>query len=105
MAICIYNIINFDVFGFDWDVANIEKCCKHGVSIAQIESVFHHNPLIAPDIKHSKTEKRFIAIGLSQKRPMFVAFTLRNKDNYQIIRPISARFMHEKEVKAYEKNT
>jgi hypothetical protein len=36
-------------------------------------------------------------------RPLFVAFTLRTRDNRQLIRPISARFMHAKEIAAYEK--
>lgn len=98
--------MNFEVFGFDWDEGNIDKCCKHGVSIADIENIFRNNPRIAPDTKHSKQEQRLIAIGISKtNRPMFVAFTLRLLDSASYIRPISARFMHEKEVKSYEKNS
>jgi uncharacterized DUF497 family protein len=29
------------VIGFDWDGGNRDKCQKHGVSIAVIESLFH----------------------------------------------------------------
>jgi hypothetical protein len=97
--------MSFEVSGFDWDDGNIKKCRKHGVSIADIENVFSKNPHIAPDSKHSTNEKRYIAIGLSENnRPMFVAFTIRNR-NGRLIRPISARFMHEKEVRAYEKSS
>ncbi|NMG11314.1 hypothetical protein DP117_32385 [Brasilonema sp. UFV-L1] len=35
---------------------------------------------------------------------MFVAFTLRQKEEEILIRPISARYMHEKEVLRYEEN-
>lgn len=98
--------MKFEVFGFDWDTGNIAKCCKHGASIADIEMIFRNNPMIAPDNKHSAQEERFIAIGLSQnRRAMFVAFTLRESGSVALIRPISARFMHDKEVRAYEKNS
>ena len=29
------------VAGFDWDDGNREKCRKHGVSLAEIEALFH----------------------------------------------------------------
>jgi uncharacterized DUF497 family protein len=44
--------------------------------------------------------------GRQGKRParaMFVAFTLREKTGKQFVRPISARYMHLKEVEFYEK--
>ncbi len=48
-------------------------------------------------------EARFLAIGKSpQRRWLFVAFTLRNGDGGTLIRPISARYMHMKEVEHYE---
>ena len=34
---------------------------------------------------------------------MFTVFTLRHKGNAMLIRPISARYMHKKEIAAYEK--
>jgi uncharacterized DUF497 family protein len=33
----------------------------------------------------------------------FVVFTLRRRGDAVLIRPISARYMHKKEIKAYEK--
>jgi uncharacterized DUF497 family protein len=51
------------VAGFDWDDGNREKCQKHGVMIAEIESVFAGTPAIGPDAAHSTAETRFLAIG------------------------------------------
>jgi uncharacterized DUF497 family protein len=73
------------------------------VLIADIETVFIQGPDVAPDIKHSSAEQRFIAIGNDAAgRPMFVAFTFRDRDGATFIRPISARRMHKKEIEVYE---
>lgn len=90
--------------GFDWDSGNLEKCQKHGVTIAEIESLFSGTPLVGPDIGHSTTEQRFRAVGRTvKKRHLFVVFTLRKHGKTLLIRPISARYMHQKEIKAHEK--
>jgi uncharacterized protein len=89
---------------FDWDEGNREKCQQHGVSVSEIEALLRGMPRVAPDHKHSEAEKRFIAVGRnSQGRAMFVAFTIREKDSDLLIRPISARYMHRKEIESYEK--
>jgi len=68
--------IQFD--GFDWDQGNSEKCQKHGVSIDEIEAALLVRSRVAPDLKHSNEEQRFIAIERnSAGRPMFIAFTFR----------------------------
>ena len=36
---------------------------------------------------------------------MFIAFTLRKLDGTTLIRPVSARYMHRKEVARYEKSS
>jgi uncharacterized DUF497 family protein len=91
------------VSGFDWDPGNRRKCAKHGVSAVEIEWVFRSGPLVAPDLKHSGAEDRFIAIGRNSKgRPLFVAFTFRTVDDRRLIRPISARYMHAKEIDRYD---
>jgi len=97
-------MMKLEVQGFDWDEANREKCQIHGLSVSEIEAFFQQESIhVAPDIRHSQQEQRFIAIGKStEQRPMFVAFTLREKDNTVLIRPISARYMHDREVKKYE---
>lgn len=90
--------------GFDWDYGNKNKCQKHGVSISEVESIFYKKPLVAPDIKHSDQEQRFRTIGITlEGRYLFTIFTLRKKNNLIFIRPISARYMHKKETKNYEK--
>ena len=92
------------VTGFDWDRGNLAKCQKHGVEIAEIESVFRQTLAVFPDPTHSKEEERFIGIGnTNQGRSLFIAFTLRSHSNAVLIRPISARYMHPKEVDHYEK--
>ena len=49
--------------GFDWDEGNRGKCQKHGVSLDEIEDLFLGEPGVAPDLKHSAQETRFIAAG------------------------------------------
>jgi uncharacterized protein len=99
-------MIDLNVSGFDWDAGNRTKCRKHGVSLAQIEALFAHNPRIAPDLKHSVDEDRLIAVGrISTGRPVFVAFTTRTKNGRRLIRPVTARYMHAKEIAAYEKES
>ena len=91
------------IAGFDWDTGNLAKCRKHGVSIKEIEFLFAAGPFIAPDPKHSGAEDRLIAVGRNAMgRALFVAFMFRNVDGTFRIRPVSARYMHRKEIDAYE---
>ena len=93
--------MNIQEDGFEWDEGNIAKCQKHGLSLEEIEAFFRSKVFVAPDVKHSGEEERFLAVGSSRDgKPMFVVFTLR--DN--LIRPISARYMHKKEAQNYEEN-
>ena len=88
---------------FDWDAGNRDKCTKHGLTWQQIESLFLGTPRVAPDIRHSSTEQRFIAVGrISTGRPVFVAFTLRQIDGQTLIRPISARYRLAQEARRYD---
>lgn len=90
--------------GFDWDGGNLQKCQKHGVTVEEIESVFVGAPAIGPDAAHSTAEVRFLAIGTARSgRCVFLAFTWRERDGANLIRPISARYMHAKEVQHYER--
>ena len=91
------------VAGFDWDDGNRVKCRKHGVSLAEIEGVFGHPHRITPDYRHSVAETRFLAIGSGGgSRPILVVFTVRKSSRGSLIRPISARYMHRREVARYE---
>jgi len=80
------------------------ECEKHGLSVSVIESLFTRPLAILPDAAHSQSERRFRAIGRTEKgRGVFIVFTLRRKADEMLIRPISARYMHKKEIEAYEK--
>ena len=60
--------------------------------------------MILPDEAHSGVETRFKAIGKTgEGRHIFLVFTIRTKKGERYIRPISARYMHRKEVQHYEK--
>jgi hypothetical protein len=91
------------VAGFAWDEGNLEKCQKHGVSVAEIEGLFARPHTLRVDVEHSLTEERLRAIGQAHSgRFVFLVFTLRERDGKVYIRPISARYMHRKEIEHYE---
>jgi uncharacterized DUF497 family protein len=82
----------------------IYKRQKHGVSVAAIEGLFSGPVAILPDPGHSGREIRLKAIGQTvEGRMVFLVFTERWQGRRLLIRPISARYMHAKEVRAYEK--
>ena len=94
------------VSGFDWDGGNWPKCARHGVSKAEIEAMFHGTPMVLPDRTGVGGETRLNAIGLTEaERHLFVVFTIRETDGVALIRPISARYMHQKEIDHYERRT
>jgi uncharacterized DUF497 family protein len=75
----------------------------YGVSIDEIGQVFQGEPSVYADPDHSINEQRLRAIGQTDEgRWLLVAFTLRERSGMTFIRPISARYMHAKEVKRYE---
>ena len=90
-----------DAVGFQWDAGNRGKCRKHGVERVAIEQLFTHEVRIDPD--PSGREERYRAVGRTVGgRHVFVVFTLREVLGLTLIRPVSARFMHAKEVRQYE---
>ena len=87
--------------GFQWDKGNKAKCQKHGVLIETVEGIFSTGVIILPDSGHSFNEIRYRALGKDvDRRSVFVVFTIRDDE----ICPISARYMHQKEVESYEKD-
>ena len=78
---------------FDWDDGNRQKCSQR-VALHEIEALIDDpRTLIAGDPYEGET--RFRAIGHSAAgRPMFVVFTMREKDGDLYVRPISARYRH-----------
>jgi len=89
------------VSGFDWDDGNWPKCGKHGVSKLDIEQVLRGYPAVMPD--PHPDEPRMRAIGKTQQgRYVFLGFMIRDAGHETLIRPISARYMHAKEIAHYE---
>jgi uncharacterized protein len=89
--------------GFDWDAGNRQKCQKHGLTVAEIEAVLRGPLRTFPDAYHSAAETRYLGIGrIAAGRHVLIAYTFRLVDGRRLIRPISARYMHAKEVKHYE---
>ncbi len=63
---------------FDWDPKKAEtNLIKHGVSFEEGIEVFY-DPLVLDrfDESHSKTEKRFNSIGMTQNGILFVVFAV-----------------------------
>ena len=90
--------------GFDWDKGNRAKCEKHGLSTSVIESLFTRPLAILPDAAHSQRERRFRAIGRTDRGAVVSSCSrFGAKGDELLIRPISARHMHKKEIDAYEK--
>lgn len=94
--------MKIDVAGFDWDAGNWPKCGKHGVQKEEIEEIFESSPAVMPD--PYLDEPRMRAIEKTKAgRYLFLVFMFRLIDGQTFIRPISARYMHQKEVDHYEK--
>jgi uncharacterized DUF497 family protein len=91
------------IVGFNWDAGNARKSEeKHGVSQAEAEQVFFNSPLLMlEDVGHSEDESRIHALGKTNGgRALHITFTLRTAGT--MVRVISARDMHRKELKVYE---
>lgn len=87
--------------GFQWDDGNAPKVWeRHQVLPAECEQVFLNRPvLVAGDVRHSKHEPRYHALGLSDAdRRLALVFTIRGP----LVRVIAARDMSRRERRAYE---
>jgi uncharacterized DUF497 family protein len=94
------------IAGFQWDEGNSQKSAqKHDVHPTEAEEIFFNTPLIiSNDDKHSRDEKRYLALGMTnKKRFLTVIFTLRESDT--LIRIISSRDQQQKERIVYAKAT
>ncbi len=93
--------IPMKVSGFEWDDGNWPKCGKHGVSQDEIEEMFLGAPAVMADPNPKELRQR--AIGKTANgRYVFVVFVYRLVGGNVKIRPISARFMHQREIDRYE---
>jgi uncharacterized DUF497 family protein len=82
--------------GFDWDSGNLPKCLGHGVSVREIEALFAGDVYIVRG-RIVAGERRMLGFGEGAGRWIFCVFTWRGDR----IRPVSVRFMHDKEVRRY----
>ena len=91
------------IVGFDWDDGNARKNEKHGVSQSEAEQVFFDAQLLMPrDLDHSTKEPRHHALGATiAGRRLHITCTSRADGTR--IRIISARDMHRKEKRIYER--
>jgi uncharacterized protein len=87
---------------FEWDDQKaIENLAKHGVSFGEATEVFYDpNALEAYDAGHSVEEARFVIIGLSSRRLLYVVYAERTAD---LVRIISARKASRSEQEIYER--
>jgi uncharacterized DUF497 family protein len=75
---------------FEWDAQKaVENLVKHGVSFGEATEVFYDpNAVEVEDTKHSFDEARFVIIGYSTSRMLYVIFAERHMN---VIRIVSAR--------------
>ena len=88
---------------FEWDQKkNRINISKHGISFEEATTVFaDENAVIFDDPEHSLSEERFLIIGASRARKLFiVSHCYRNNDG--VIRIISARNANKKESLFYK---
>jgi uncharacterized DUF497 family protein len=90
-----------DVVGFQWDDGNIDKnLVKHKVEKWECEQIFFNEPvLVLDDPGHSRTERRWAALGRTDAGRLLVVIFTKRRD---LLRVISARDMNKKERKFYE---
>ena len=87
---------------FEWDPQKeAGSVAKHGVSFAEASTVFA-DPLAGtiPDPDHSRTEMRFLTIGVSATGRLIVVSHTEEEDD--LFRIVSAREATTHERKAYE---
>ena len=89
---------------FNWNTKKAkENIINHeGVTFEEAEEVFDDtNAIKSFDALHSIDELRFRRLGLSNKRLLFLIYTVRGNDDDEIIRIISARKANSIEEKFY----
>lgn len=86
---------------FEWDDQKaLENLSKHGVSFGEATEVFYDpNAVEIEDAQHSFDEARFVIVGYSTSRMLYVVFAERHRN---LIRIISARPPTPAERKLYE---
>jgi len=88
---------------FEWDDQKaIQNYAQHGVTFGEATEVFYDpNAVEGEDAEHSFDEARFVIIGYSTSRMLFVVFAERHGN---LIRIVSARPPTASERKLYEEH-
>ncbi len=97
--------MNEPIGNYDWDpVKNRENLRKHGVRFETASLVFEDPWILSrKDLSHDDAEERYNALGeIAPGVILFVVFTLRQRDEDEIIRLISARAASAHERGTYE---
>ncbi|MFE3836472.1 BrnT family toxin [Pseudogemmobacter sonorensis] len=90
------------ISGIEWDDGNWPKCGKHGLSQAEIEHALQHMTFNIPDPNPAEPRLR-TAARTQDGRPVFIVYMHREREDGTYLRPISARYMHRKEIEHYER--
>jgi len=92
------------VNGFEWDDGNRDKCQNMASRSRKSKTCLCAALVLRPIPNIPAEEERLIAVGKTTAgRSLFAAFTIRTKGGRILIRVVTARYMHEKEIAAYEK--
>jgi uncharacterized DUF497 family protein len=85
---------------FEWDEAKrLTNLAKHGLDFADLDEFDWSKPVIYADVRKAYGEARFMALAEFRNRVHSVTFTMRGR----VMRVISFRRAHRKEVRRYEK--
>jgi uncharacterized DUF497 family protein len=90
---------------FVWDPAkNRENLRKHGICFETAELAFEDPWILSrKDLSHGEAEERYNALGeIAPGAILFVVFTVREQDEAETIRLISARAASAQEKRSYE---
>jgi uncharacterized DUF497 family protein len=87
---------------FEWDDEKaVENLAKHGVTFGEATEVFYDpNAFEDYDLEHSVDEARFVIIGQSSRRLLYVVYAERAAD---LVRIISARKAGRAKQEIYER--
>ncbi len=85
---------------FEWDEdKNRANIRKHGLHFGEVPEMFRGPLLVRPDMREDYGEERWLGIGMTSGRIVFVAFI---QDSEDTIRVISLRKANDEERKEYE---
>lgn len=86
---------------FDWDEFNEPKCTAR-VPKDEIEALFANRSAVISRDPTTREERYRAAARNRNGRPLFIVFTMRLIGGEWRIRPVSARYAHEKEARKWE---